>query len=509
VSYRGLGTDPYQPAAPGPFPVAALAAWSGVVLLGLGLFWWSSAPQANRGRRRRRRVSRNLPPPVYKAFVVDSSGQRALLDAGPKQRVTQTALATFEGDPGLRGVYVTDQRGNVVASREARHRLAANGRRGLKTWSVRTPSGRKYTNVVMFGTSSRRRTTKRRMITKNGTRLTRRAHILPSAVRVGEIRGITRHQMGRALGSPHAKKRGAEWHLNTPAGPASIHGGRSSCTWSVSAATGAVMPHVTKFLRRRLGRIPCAETETMRVEYGGAAARSVGSVPVTSGGNYVPVAANRRRRSKRRSRRKITRNSYRQSADERREPIDWHRRIEAARLELEVVPSMVPREWQHKWRPQGWASGRWHSGHDDRADQQQARVTRNVRLKAKTEFGINEAIGVVREVQPPPQRDFMPPGAFGKIAKMGPGLYSYGHGKRGTAIRVYKSEELGGVMTSTRIAASKSGESHWLIDNHRGYPVIIRIFDSKGKTVFRVEEYARKIEAHYEPVRARRIMGER
>jgi hypothetical protein len=48
-------------------------------------------------------------------------------------------------------------------------------------------------------------------------------------------------------------------------------------------------------------------------------------------------------------------------------------------------------------------------------------------------------------------------------------------------------------MTSTRIAASKSVEPHWLIDTSEpAYPVVIRAITAQGKTAWRVEEYAKQ-----------------
>lgn len=132
-------------------------------------------------------------------------------------------------------------------------------------------------------------------------------------------------------------------------------------------------------------------------------------------------------------------------------------------------------------------------------------VKRNVRLKASTELKIEEAIAIVREMKPPEQKSFLPPAAWKHIVAGGPGWYSYGSGKkRDNVIRKYKTESLGGALTSTRIAASASGETHWLVDNHGRYPVVIRIFDAAGKSAFRVEEYAKKLTPVFEYVEVRR-----
>jgi len=73
-----------------------------------------------------------------------------------------------------------------------------------------------------------------------------------------------------------------------------------------------------------------------------------------------------------------------------------------------------------------------------------------------------------------------------------PGLYRVGKGK----VTKYKgSTSLQGAMTSTRLAASGSGETHWLVKVYKsGRPkvVVVRKIDAKGKTVYRVEEAAQR-----------------
>ena len=68
------------------------------------------------------------------------------------------------------------------------------------------------------------------------------------------------------------------------------------------------------------------------------------------------------------------------------------------------------------------------------------------------------------------------------------GLYRYGG--PGTLTHFDSSVPMQSAMTSTRIAASKAKDVHWLIDVISGYPVVVRIVDPGGKTIYRVEEYA-------------------
>lgn len=126
------------------------------------------------------------------------------------------------------------------------------------------------------------------------------------------------------------------------------------------------------------------------------------------------------------------------------------------------------------------------------------------RVGATKEFAIGGAVGAVREAGGGEQLNFLPPGIAVKIARMPQGYYSFGYGKKGESLRPFKTGDLGGAMTSTRIAAQKSREFHWLVDNHGRYPVVIRIFDENGRTTYRVEEYARKFEKVYVERREKR-----
>lgn len=115
------------------------------------------------------------------------------------------------------------------------------------------------------------------------------------------------------------------------------------------------------------------------------------------------------------------------------------------------------------------------------------------------EFAMLDGIGTVRAAAPEEQLGFAPPGVAARFAKRPEGVYSYGFGKNGESIRRFPNATLGGAVTSTRIAAQRSREHHWVIDNRGGYPVVVRAFDPAGKTVYRVEEYAKTLTR--EPVR--------
>ena len=92
-------------------------------------------------------------------------------------------------------------------------------------------------------------------------------------------------------------------------------------------------------------------------------------------------------------------------------------------------------------------------------------------------------------------RDMLPPGLAAKFKKLAPGLYKYGVGPRkGESIVKFTNASLKGAMTSTRIGASKVHEYHWVIDNFDpSFPVIVRGIDDRGRSYFRVEEYARSL----------------
>lgn len=82
-----------------------------------------------------------------------------------------------------------------------------------------------------------------------------------------------------------------------------------------------------------------------------------------------------------------------------------------------------------------------------------------------------------------------------RLARMAAGLYRIGGGGQNPTVVKFKTASLQGAMTNTRIAASKSGETHWLV---RVYPsgsprvVVVRKVDPKGKSTYRVEEFVEK-----------------
>ena len=114
-------------------------------------------------------------------------------------------------------------------------------------------------------------------------------------------------------------------------------------------------------------------------------------------------------------------------------------------------------------------------------------------LKKKTKLKIKEGIELVRDVQPAPQKKFIPFGGFNKLKRRKPGLYRLGEGGWKTLVRLSDNVSLGAAIANNRIAADKSNEYHWLIDVHGGYPVVVRIANTEGKTTYRVEEYAKKL----------------
>jgi hypothetical protein len=126
------------------------------------------------------------------------------------------------------------------------------------------------------------------------------------------------------------------------------------------------------------------------------------------------------------------------------------------------------------------------------SNRRSSRVRRNAKPKM-SELGVYAAVGAVREARPKEHSALLPPGVAAKFKKLPPGLYKYGYGpKKGESIVRFKTASLLGAMTSTRIGASKVGEYHWVVDNwDPSFPVVIRGIDNKGKSYFRVEEYAK------------------
>jgi hypothetical protein len=77
-----------------------------------------------------------------------------------------------------------------------------------------------------------------------------------------------------------------------------------------------------------------------------------------------------------------------------------------------------------------------------------------------------------------------------RLGRMAPGFYRVSDGADPFISRFKPSTEMLGMMTNTRIAAKRSGMTHWLVLVRSGAPrvVAIRRIGSDGKTQFRVEE---------------------
>lgn len=171
-----------------------------------------------------------------------------------------------------------------------------------------------------------------------------------------------------------------------------------------------------------------------------------------------------------------------------------------------TIISRYPDVWGKYGRQLTWErvkaakSKRWRTGrrrsrthrrarsHRMAANRRRGRSYRRNPLKAKTELAINEAIGIVRSEAPREQLTFLSGTAKKALRNASSGLYRWAEGK---LTRFKETTSLAGALTNMRIAASKSGEPHFLIDNGR-YPVVVRISDGRGRTVYRVEEYARQ-----------------
>jgi hypothetical protein len=121
------------------------------------------------------------------------------------------------------------------------------------------------------------------------------------------------------------------------------------------------------------------------------------------------------------------------------------------------------------------------------------RRTSKRRSSAKSRVGY--ALATLRREGVSPQRAGLNARIAASLARRGQGLYRVGKGK----VTKYKSSTtLQGAMTSTRIAASRSGETHWLVKVYKsGRPktVVVRKINPQGKTVYRVEEVAQRARA--------------
>jgi hypothetical protein len=85
----------------------------------------------------------------------------------------------------------------------------------------------------------------------------------------------------------------------------------------------------------------------------------------------------------------------------------------------------------------------------------------------------------------------LPAQARRKIAALGRGMYKVS--ASGGKVSRFSTPSWAGQLTSTRIAASKSGRPHlWVDARDPGFPVVLRRFDGRGQTTYRVEERARR-----------------
>lgn len=85
----------------------------------------------------------------------------------------------------------------------------------------------------------------------------------------------------------------------------------------------------------------------------------------------------------------------------------------------------------------------------------------------------------------------LPGKARRKIFDLGPGMYKVS--ASGAKVSRFGTASWSGQMTSTRIAASKSGRPHlWVDARDPARPVVLRRFDGRGQTTYRVEERARR-----------------
>lgn len=71
------------------------------------------------------------------------------------------------------------------------------------------------------------------------------------------------------------------------------------------------------------------------------------------------------------------------------------------------------------------------------------------------------------------------------LKRLPAGYYRYARGK---LVGFKSGTTLSGAMTSARIAASRSGEKHMLIEVRDRTATLVREFNGHGKTVFRIEE---------------------
>ena len=136
------------------------------------------------------------------------------------------------------------------------------------------------------------------------------------------------------------------------------------------------------------------------------------------------------------------------------------------------------------------------SGMEVHARQEVTRLSRNARRVSKRRSSAKSRVGyalnTLRREGIVPKRAGLSSRVAASLARGPAGLYRVGKGK----VTKYKgSTSLQGAMTSTRIAASASGETHWLVKVYRsGRPkvVVVRKISPRGKTAYRVETAAQR-----------------
>lgn len=111
-----------------------------------------------------------------------------------------------------------------------------------------------------------------------------------------------------------------------------------------------------------------------------------------------------------------------------------------------------------------------------------------------SDLGALMAVATIRTQSTLRKADVLPPGVSAKFKRMPAGIYKYGWGpKKGESITRFTTPSLKGAITATRIGAKSVGEYHWVVDNFvPAFPVVIRGIDDRGRTIFRVEEFARQ-----------------
>lgn len=120
------------------------------------------------------------------------------------------------------------------------------------------------------------------------------------------------------------------------------------------------------------------------------------------------------------------------------------------------------------------------------------RPRRGTRRRSSAKSRVGYALATLRHAHASPKKAGLSARIARSLARSTAGLYRVGGGK---VVKYRPSTSLQGAMTSTRIAASASRETHWLVKVYQsGTPkvVVVRKVDSKGRTTYRVEDSARR-----------------